>query len=738
MLESSELNSKNTQNIIRHQNFQKDLSDPNFVSWQNVQMPTIYSDYFVGNSDEFRSLGTLQQAQYHQAATAQAAAMAQTIKLVKSESQTGIANQQVNIESQSMHGRQMAFPAQSNDYIVQQTVENIEKNQKPEISFPVVEEKVLEVTPKVNEFLKKRYEKTKKTTLNELSELHIDIHDHDKMQENNPIYSYQITENSTNYDSQRSILQNYYASAQHAHNIFNSTNYNQIYAMNQKKSAIHPIINPYIEYTNTSKHFLKKSFSNQSIPIGYHEVVKNSMYPYYSAQSNDLLKNKMNIQPFAISTEHILQNTTPLITHYEPSIDKERYYQKQAQCFKYTEDIFHRPQHCYESSLFVPQQACTRPISLTSSLPNQVKRQNERYQTLRSPLLEEFRNNKNKKYKLKDIFGHIVEFSGDQYGSRFIQQALEEASTEDKEAVFKEIFPNSLQLMTDVFGNYVIQKFMEYGDQMQKTLLLQQMKGHVLNLSLQTYGCRVVQKALEYIQVDEKISLVKELNGNILKCIKNQNGNHVIQKIIEKVPIEHIQFLINTFQGQIYVLATHPYGCRVIQRMLEYCSHTRDFITELHLYAQNLIRDQYGNYCIQHIIEKGEPEDRSKIISVVKGNIFRFSKHKFASNVVEKCITYGTEEEKKLLIDKIMENNEDGTSFLLPMIKDQYANYVIKKALDVACDDQRNKLISEIKPHLQFLKKNVHGKALSSNIERFITLSNNQSVQDSKTIVTNA
>lgn len=129
--------------------------------------------------------------------------------------------------------------------------------------------------------------------------------------------------------------------------------------------------------------------------------------------------------------------------------------------------------------------------------------------------------------------------------------------------------------------------------------------------------------------MDQRIDLVKELDGNVLKCIKNQNGNHVIQKIIEKVPIEHIQFLIDTFQGKIYVLATHPYGCRVVQRMLEYCSQACDLLlNELHLYSQNLIQDQYGNYCIQHIIEKGEPEDRSKIISVVKGNIFQFSKHK--------------------------------------------------------------------------------------------------------------
>lgn len=130
----------------------------------------------------------------------------------------------------------------------------------------------------------------------------------------------------------------------------------------------------------------------------------------------------------------------------------------------------------------------------------------------RSALLEDFRgNNKtNKRYELKvgtpceplrstsnavqDIYNHIVEFSGDQHGSRFIQLKLETANSDEKDQVFREIHPNSIQLMTDVFGNYVIQKFFEHGNQGQKKILANQMKNHVLTLSLQMYGCRVVQK----------------------------------------------------------------------------------------------------------------------------------------------------------------------------------------------------------------------------------------------------
>lgn len=49
-----------------------------------------------------------------------------------------------------------------------------------------------------------------------------------------------------------------------------------------------------------------------------------------------------------------------------------------------------------------------------------------------------------------------MEFSGDQHGSRFIQQRLETASSDEKQVVFDEIVPDAaLQLMQDVFGNYV-------------------------------------------------------------------------------------------------------------------------------------------------------------------------------------------------------------------------------------------------------------------------------------------
>jgi pumilio RNA-binding family len=54
---------------------------------------------------------------------------------------------------------------------------------------------------------------------------------------------------------------------------------------------------------------------------------------------------------------------------------------------------------------------------------------------------------------LQDLVNHIVEFSGDQLGSRHIQTKLETATPEEKALVIEEILPNMLQLSTDVFAN---------------------------------------------------------------------------------------------------------------------------------------------------------------------------------------------------------------------------------------------------------------------------------------------
>ncbi|KAJ7774846.1 armadillo-type protein [Mycena metata] len=344
----------------------------------------------------------------------------------------------------------------------------------------------------------------------------------------------------------------------------------------------------------------------------------------------------------------------------------------------------------------------------------------------RSAKLDEFRSNNkgHRTWELREITGYVVEFSGDQHGSRFIQNQLSTASSDERQSVFDEIVPNNiLQLIQDVFGNYVIQKLFEHGTQTQKTLLATTMEGHLVYLSKNLYGCRVVQKAIECILPDQQASFVRELEPHIMGLVKDSNGNHVIQKVIERVSPDRLGF-VSTFIGHVHELASHPFGCRVLQRCIEYLpdAQTRPLLDELlHHHTLNLMQDQFGNYVIQFILDKGRPEDKAVIIGQLRGRLLFMARHKFASNVCEKALQFAESEARRQLIEEIMApaSKPDGVTPIVTMMKDQYANYVLQRALGVAEGEQKETLINTVRPQLLSMRRysTAYSKHLTS-IER--------------------
>uniref|UniRef100_A0A3Q3B1H2 Pumilio RNA-binding family member 2 n=1 Tax=Kryptolebias marmoratus TaxID=37003 RepID=A0A3Q3B1H2_KRYMA len=315
----------------------------------------------------------------------------------------------------------------------------------------------------------------------------------------------------------------------------------------------------------------------------------------------------------------------------------------------------------------------------------------------RSRLLEDFRNNRFPNLQLRDLPGHMVEFSQDQHGSS--------RSLRDEYLIYR----GRLSSVT------------QFGSADQKLALATRIRGHVLPLALQMYGCRVIQKALESISSDQQSDIVRELDGHVLKCVKDQNGNHVVQKCIECVQPQALQFIIDAFQGQVFVLSTHPYGCRVIQRILEHCTQeqTLPILEELHQHSEQLGQDQYGNYVIQHVLEHGRTEDKSKIVAEVRGKVLVLSQHKFASNVVEKCVIHSSRAERALLIDEVCCQKDGPHSALYTMMKDQYANYVVQRMIDMAEPAQRKIIMHKIRPHIATLRKYTYGKHILAKLEKY-------------------
>ncbi|KAI4596581.1 mRNA binding protein puf3 [Pestalotiopsis sp. 9143b] len=337
---------------------------------------------------------------------------------------------------------------------------------------------------------------------------------------------------------------------------------------------------------------------------------------------------------------------------------------------------------------------------------------------IRSEVLDNYRasnsnsrsNSNGRRWELKHIYGHVVEFCGDQYGSRFIQDRMVSANSDEKDNLFNEILPNALQLTKDVFGNYVIQKFFEHGSQVQKTALARVMQGSIPDLSINMYACRVVQKALEHVLVDQQAEIVAELlqtDETLRMLIENQNGNHVIQKIILQVPEMCMPQLTKYCQGEVARLSPHKFGCRVIQRMLEKGTAEQKSVLmrEIDDCATSLISNEFGNYVAQHVILHGDEVDRRRFIQLAIDRLLEYSCHKYASNVVEKCIVHSTPEERRTILKILITPDASSRHQLDKVMLDQFGNYVIQSLGNCLTGQDRREFVDEVEARIAILSK---------------------------------
>lgn len=78
---------------------------------------------------------------------------------------------------------------------------------------------------------------------------------------------------------------------------------------------------------------------------------------------------------------------------------------------------------------------------------------------------------------------------------------------------------------------------------------------------------------------------------------------------------------------------------------------------------------------LQHVLERGKSYERTQILSKLAGKIVQMSQHKYASNVIEKCLEYGDTAERELLIEEILGQSEENDNLLVS--KSKNLNFVL-------------------------------------------------------------
>ena len=322
---------------------------------------------------------------------------------------------------------------------------------------------------------------------------------------------------------------------------------------------------------------------------------------------------------------------------------------------------------------------------------------------------------------IEEVIEKAVLLSKDHSGSRLVQRKYEEGNEEIRNKIFEKFKPEILNLSKDIFGNYAIQKVIEFKDDEKNNYIMESLKGKIYELSLHMYGCRVMQQLISVIDEKYLPQITLELKDHFEKCIEDQNGNHVIQKLIERLKPGENKGIYDVVYENLVELSRHQYGCRVIQTLLKKCNQEQisKMLEKIYKNVKELSEDQYGNYIIQYILENQKNID--PIYEGLKGNIYDFSIHKYASNVVERALNFGNAKQRQNIINEIIMQDDQMKECLLSMVKDKFGNYVVQKLIEFSDEEMRENIIKRIISSQSLKKKDGFSKHVINFIEKFKT-----------------
>lgn len=328
---------------------------------------------------------------------------------------------------------------------------------------------------------------------------------------------------------------------------------------------------------------------------------------------------------------------------------------------------------------------------------------------------------------LQDIGGEIYSLCKDQHGCRFLQKELETRNPQSIHMIWLETKAYVVELMVDPFGNYLCQKLLEYCTDDERTTLIENAAPHMVRIALNQHGTRALQKMIEFVSIPQHVQIiVNALRYQVVDLIQDLNGNHVIQKCLNKLSAEDAQFIFDAVGNHCIEVGTHRHGCCVLQRCIDHASGDQKvwLVGRITGDALRLVQDPFGNYVVQYIIDLNEPAFTEPVVKMFAGRIPQLSRHKFSSNVIEKCLRCASDGSRDMMISEIVVPGE-----MERLIRDSFGNYVVQTALEHATFHMKQQLVETIRPILPAIRTTPHGRRIQTKIQAFDQRSGSNSGQ---------
>ena len=204
-----------------------------------------------------------------------------------------------------------------------------------------------------------------------------------------------------------------------------------------------------------------------------------------------------------------------------------------------------------------------------------------------------------------------------QKGSRLLQNALQAQPPGDyaiSDLISMELLDHSVQLFIDPYANYVFQKLIQHGRPGHLQSIVECVQDSLVDLSQDPYGTRTVQCLVHTLGADPRhfmhvLIVTQALAPGTLSLVQSANGNHVIQSCLTNFSCTANEFVHKTILENFVHVANNRYGCCVLQCCLKTGNYDQyqAILEKLTEHTLTLVKDAYGNYAVQFILDRGDP-----------------------------------------------------------------------------------------------------------------------------------
>ncbi|KAG9044764.1 hypothetical protein FS837_007558 [Tulasnella sp. UAMH 9824] len=299
----------------------------------------------------------------------------------------------------------------------------------------------------------------------------------------------------------------------------------------------------------------------------------------------------------------------------------------------------------------------------------------------------------------------------DQQASIFIQQKLKSCSTNSMQDVAER--RRILDAILSMAFEMMVQKALECDEEIKVPV--------DIFFALIIVPDGVDRKCLP----SQRLVLHELLIGDPAVTLINKHASHVWSRIMELTwspPAPPIfAYVNNALRGRWVELATHETGSLVVQHLFENCveEDTKDCLEEIFRGFHIVVKDQWGSFVIQHMLEHGLPEHRSRALSLLGASLLQHATDAQAIKSIDKALKVCPEEAAEVFVTRLCEPGKTGRR---PLIVDLALNnngsQLITQLAPMATLDQRKRLDAALKKHVVTLKGNKAGSRIVWMFER--------------------